>query len=290
MKTCLIPLIYLYTPDGRGCSCDATCRQYGDCCRDSQYYDAAEQTKNVNEYECVDDPLYDGVNVYMRAKCLEKWNNTEVQALCLMGNTQTGDSKLFPVISTTTATTYVNHYCALCNGEETASLRMWQLLMECQNEGASNEDYNVGFHEGQWGIITPSLGLSSFQPCFFSLQIPNDLWNYTKPCLTIVKTCSDLGVNQRDQILGQSYTAFVYHENFTFRNQHCAFCMLELLVKAPVPPIVILLLDFSDTCGRVGHECRCNSEELWDKWFKKCMKAFCSKPNEKFHIDKCVPH
>lgn len=154
---------------GRGCSCDATCRLYGDCCRDSQYYDEAEQTKNANEYECVrvEDVLYDGDSVHMRGKCLETWNNTEVQALCLMGNTQTGDPKLFPVTSTTTATTYVNHYCALCNGEDTASLRTWHALIQCRNDSVFNEDFKVGFYEGQWGVIVPSLGLASFQP--FSL-------------------------------------------------------------------------------------------------------------------------
>ncbi|KAK8394447.1 hypothetical protein O3P69_006558 [Scylla paramamosain] len=250
----------------RGCSCNGTCRLYGDCCLDSQYYDEAEQTKNANEYVCPN-YLYDGINVYMIGKCLEDWDNTDVQASCLKGNTQTGDFKLFPVTSTTTAHTYVNHYCALCNGEDTASLRMWRAKIKCRTfHGAdSNSTYNVAFHEGQWGIIESSQGISSFIPCSINFEVPEDIKNYTTPCLPTVKTCSDAGADQRDRILCQSYTAAVYSGDHIFRNQHCASCngykeytcvKDTVLTRFGITPYFAMIVDYSGSCGSnlVGYE------------------------------------
>ncbi|MPC61427.1 hypothetical protein E2C01_055499 [Portunus trituberculatus] len=279
----------------RGCSCKATCRQYGDCCRDSQYYDEAEQTKNANQYVCPSD-LYNGVNVHMKGKCLKEWGNTDVEASCLKGNAQTGDFKLFPVTSTTTAITYVNHYCALCNGEDTASLRMWLAKVECST--ISNADfinsYNVAFYEGQWGIFEPSLGPSSFTGCSFHFEIPEEIKNYTTPCLPAVNTCSDAGPDQRDQILCQSYSAAVYNRKDIFRNQHCASCngykeyyceqrIIDVRISS-IPPYFAMTVDYSDSCGSnlVGHR------GDWDSKLGRCVETFCIKPNTRREMGKCV--
>ncbi len=106
----------------RGCCCDASCREYGDCCRDSHHYDEAQQMKNFALHTCVPGPT----PAYAKTKCSEGWGDEEVQALCLMGNkTPGGTASLFPVTSTTTAHTYINHHCAVCNGEDPAHLRVW---------------------------------------------------------------------------------------------------------------------------------------------------------------------
>ncbi|KAK8383788.1 hypothetical protein O3P69_015913 [Scylla paramamosain] len=165
------------------CSCDASCRTHGDCCRDSQYYDEAEQMKGASEYVCADlDPCW-GLTRYMKYKCPEGWDNTEVQELCLKG-IQSGHFNLFPVTSTTTSTTYVNQYCALCNGEDTASLRMWNAQIECLNVPISHisKDYSVGFHEGQWVFGIFSMLFDVVDRCGsksvgFTCCSPEEIWD-----------------------------------------------------------------------------------------------------------------
>ena len=111
----------LYDPPPDGCSCEAACRIYGDCCRNSEHYDEAEQRRNVNEYTCVK-------NKYMRGKCCNNWSDAEVEALCLKGISVPDPRMSIPVTSTATNITYVNSYCAICNGESPNFLDIWEVF------------------------------------------------------------------------------------------------------------------------------------------------------------------
>ncbi|KAK8373910.1 hypothetical protein O3P69_009704 [Scylla paramamosain] len=118
--SCAVPWL-----SDRGCRCDASCREYGDCCRDSHHYDEAQQMKNFASHTCVAGPT----PAYAKTKCSEDWGDEEVLALCLKGNkTPGGSGSLFPVTSTTTAHTYIDHHCAICSGEDLAHLRVWLCL------------------------------------------------------------------------------------------------------------------------------------------------------------------
>lgn len=235
----------------------------------------------------------------MVGKCLEEWNNTDMQASCLKGNAQTGDFKLFPVTSTATAITYVNHYCALCNGEDTANLRMWRARIECSSvrEEDSNKDYKVVFRQGQWGILEQNLSHPFFIGCSLNFEIPEEIKNYTTACLPAVNTCSDAGADQRDQILCQSYTAVVYSGTRAIKNQHCASCNYysEYYCKPTTPiidvrtggitPYFAMAVDYSDSCGSnlVGRKGN------WDSRLGRCVEILCIEPNTKREKGKCVP-
>lgn len=153
---------------GKGCSCDATCKIYADCCRDSEHYNEAEQLANLNEFMCMEPNEED--NVYMRGKCSEEWHDVEVRERCRKGNKLDDPTKFLPFTSTTTGYTYVNYYCAICNGEDPASLRMWYARVRCNSlpDNIWGENYIVSFKDGRWGVYKSDEGNSPFIPCYTS--------------------------------------------------------------------------------------------------------------------------
>ncbi|KAK8371834.1 hypothetical protein O3P69_015712 [Scylla paramamosain] len=277
----------------RGCCCDASCREYGDCCRDSHHYDEAQQMKNFALHTCVPGPT----PAYAKIKCSEGWGDEEVQALCLMGNkTPGGSASLFPVTSTTTAHTYINHYCAICNGEDPAQLRVWLARFECtdwllRNCPPDDENISIVFRdsdsgEGSWGIMLPSCGPSSFRPCSLTFVVPEDMKNYTRECdPELVATCGP-EAQEHQRVLCQSYAATVYQDSHAFRNQHCASCngyeeyrCVWTKSKMPADGVsgFLMLLDSSNYNGSnfIGFTCRCG-DEVWDRQFGTHGKIFCS--------------
>ena len=293
-----------YDPPPTGCSCDAACRIYGDCCRDSEHYDEAEQRRNVNEYMCVREK-------YMKGKCLNDWNDVEVEALCLEGYTVSDLMMSLPVINTATNITYVNSYCAICNGENPNFLRMWQVTLECRNvpddffeKDYGTFEYKPLFNNGTWGYIPLNSVDSSFRPCVFIPTLSEDMKSITVNCNPTVNTCNDsLTWSQYVQSLCQSYSAAVYvfkgnDDSQWFRNEHCASCNGYEGDKSCHGPYgtafyipFTMLLDFSDWSGSglVGLTGQCGPEEVWDGHAEKCRKIFCSNNGEKFIRGRCVP-
>ncbi|MPC73219.1 hypothetical protein E2C01_067541 [Portunus trituberculatus] len=253
------------------CSCDARCREHGDCCRDSQYYSVDEQRRNVHEYVCVADTLAEN-HVYVKVKCAQDWNNTEVQALCMRGNTIQDTIHDVPVTSWF-GDSYANAYCAVCNGEDPTDFRRWNVYM-----------VGRGLRDA-----------SAFTPCRTHFVVPQNFRRDTRRCLPTVKTCSDARADQHDLSLCESYTAAVYHEDFIFRNQHCASCngykqssCVQPTAAAALPParpaLTMLLslennhIDAVDTCS--VWEVKDRSEE--------CRPITCLQLNEEFRYSKCV--
>lgn len=242
--------------------------------------------------------------VYTTGKCSEDWDNAEVQEFCLKGNKLPDPTKRLPVTSTTTARTYVNHYCAICNDEDPDSLRIWYDKVVCpENISSYKEDYAVMFRDGAWGVIEPHLGIASFTPCSLYFVIPGDIRNFTTPCVPTETTCTHPGSNEHEQTLCQSYTAAVYHDELRFRNKHCASCNgynEYTCVKKPhdgsglivvrISPFA-MLLDFTDHTGSklVGLTGPCGHKEVWDSSFSKCRQIICPRIGDAFPADRCVP-
>ena len=278
----------------RGCSCEATCRIYGDCCRDSEHYDEAEQRRNVNEYTCV------GEGMYMRDKCLHDWKDPEVEALCLKGNTVSDLKMGLPVTNTATNITYVNSYCAICNGEDPNLLKVWEVALYC---GSLNEGihYDPVFNDGKWEVIPLNSTDSSFISCGSEHLPHEDALQSRIFCEPTINTCNGDHLPwspqymQHVQSACQSYSAAVYVFAQRFRNEHCAACngyegnktCVINKVQSYIP--LSMILDFSDRTGSalVGLTSQCGAGEAWDRLFKKCRKVFCPKQGEKFR-GRCI--
>ena len=179
------------------------------------------------------------------------WKDTEVEALCLKENTVSDPKMALPVTNTATDITYVNSYCAICNGVDPASLRMWYYALRC---GISRglEQYDTVFKNGTWGLIPRNSDGESFESCLSKLHKPNDL--STTLCEPTINTCDDSQVwSDYLQYWCQSYTAAVYEtkDDTTrrFRNKHCAYCngykgdtncYKDTSVYPYIPPFIML--------------------------------------------------
>ncbi|XP_065214405.1 uncharacterized protein LOC135841394 isoform X2 [Planococcus citri] len=98
----------------RKCMCDEKCSTYGDCCKDSKYYNMPAQLKR--SFTCVK-TLLDG-SIYMINKCAPGYANPTMIKYCenpspvdLVENYLTG----IAVAVVEKSITYKNAYCAICN-------------------------------------------------------------------------------------------------------------------------------------------------------------------------------
>ena len=282
---------HTHNPSPNGCSCENSCRIYGDCCRDSEHYDEVQQRRNANEYMCVED-------TYMKGKCWHGWKDAEVEALCLKGRKVSDSRMSIPVTNTATNITYVNSYCAICNGENPNFLKMWSVALYC---GSLNKDiqHNPVFEDGKWGIKS---AYSSFEVCNTEHQVTEDVSYSTMTCKPTINTCDySVAFSQHLESLCQSYSAPVYVDEALgkrFRNEFCASCNGYDGDKNCYGPVIYytklalsMLLDFSDWFDNeyVGYTGPCGIEQAWDRLVDKCRKVFCPKESETFMRGRCVP-
>ncbi|KAK8371843.1 hypothetical protein O3P69_019820 [Scylla paramamosain] len=245
--SCAVPWL-----SDRGCRCDASCREYGDCCRDSHHYDEAQQMKNFASHTCVAGPT----PAYTKTKCSEDWGDEEVLALCLKGNkTPGGSGSLFPVTSTTTAHTYIDHHCAICSGEDPAHpTRVARSVLSVQIGPSSisapdDEDYSIVFGDSD--------------------SAPGDVKNYTRECdPELVATCGP-EAQEHQRVFCQPYVATVYQGSHAFRNQHCT-------------PQTTAAVTLSDSLASV--EVKCGTES------GKHRKIFCSAASLPISAPSAVHH
>ena len=253
----------------------------------------------MGKYTCVADH-------YMIGKCLHDWKDPEVEALCLKGSSVPDLRMDLPVTNTNTNITYVNSYCAICNGEDPNLLRMWKVFLGCWSWNPFI-NYNPAFKDGEWGIISLDSTDPVFEPCSTELIAPQNALNSITSCTPTINTCKgcndSLPWPQHLQSLCQSYSAVVYNVfGQRFRNEHCAACNDEHDTRCTyrdggierIPSVLSIpfsmLLDFSDWSGNehVGVTGRCGDEEVWDDRAKKCRKVICPKQGDKFKIYRCV--
>ena len=101
----------------------------------------------------------------MRNTCSKDWDDAEVQTLCLRGSTVPDLRMARSITNTATARTYLNHYCAICNGEDPTTLWIWYGELQCNKYEAFEEPFNLVFNDGKWWVAPLKSSNPSLTPC-----------------------------------------------------------------------------------------------------------------------------
>lgn len=120
----------------RDCMCDSECLKYGDCCADSEFYNAVNGSRTL--YTCSASS-----RMYMLTNCPDGYADQEIVSKCL-ASTQpsTGDNFLIrPATNLNTHTTYGNAYCAICH-DDAIDIVLWSLTARCGEAPAGSDSQN----------------------------------------------------------------------------------------------------------------------------------------------------
>ncbi|XP_066977520.1 uncharacterized protein [Macrobrachium rosenbergii] len=298
----------------RNCFCDDLCAKHGDCCLDANAYVAEEQTKTVDNYECV--KLTQFGSLYMMGECLPGWNDQAIAEQCTAPLEKGSDPfREMPVTSLETYVTYKNYYCAVCNND-TSSYEIWRPRLECPTleqyqkvhknltmEFVLNE---ITYKDMNWGLHVHDDGGYVFHNCYIYPVMPVTVTHMVRPCIKdVIKTCPLTWTDEKVEDLCLSYTAVRYKFDRPYRNIHCALCngvdlestfcinrvfFRDFFLDSFNNQSFALLLDFKDRTGGniVGSTTTCKLGEVFDPFFKKCRRVICGRSNQEYRFGRCV--
>ncbi|CAG0921325.1 unnamed protein product [Notodromas monacha] len=293
----------------RNCFCDAQCRDYGDCCVDSKFFDAVEQRRNRQAFSCVS--LRQFGTIYMKDSCPEDFDDDEYVAKCRDDASPIEDPlATMPVTSKATTHTYKNYYCAACHNDVTSPI-VWVPRLECPSiKSGVVEDLTPSVVSRQvdfdpvskrWGVRT---GEGEFHVCHIDPVIPEFIAPYVRSCRIHNGTCPE-GTDADLAAKCDSYSAYVYNFERAFRNVHCAQCNNVTLsnhhcimndfsrgifgeefdVAAFSVLLDISLSSASHESASVGKVAICEPNQLYDPFFKRCRDLYRPKPSAKNGTD-----
>lgn len=284
------------------CYVDANCKVYGDCCRDSKYYDEREQktaagvpgaVHNNSRYGCYET---EGMR---RSKMIGKCppgSDPEVRDKCEKGDREFVSN--LPVSVSSTGHTYKNAYCAWCRGER-GPVAYWKPLFQCYGrdnrlratvrlENAS--DHTLLYRDEQWYYA--DYGNRTLLQCSFQLQPPDGWPSATRPCVPDVDPRGPVDgcPAGADAALARACASYTYtlfeHGPFdgraprVFRNVDCARCNNVTTDRlACVPPSTWTVLQtpfafgslFAVKDARRSRPARpCSPYEVYDVEAAKC--------------------
>ena len=107
------------------CSCDFSCIKHGICCPDA--YLAYEKMECIDVQLMVSEHVSLEATYFLKASCKNFIDFEPVLAQKCEGT----DSLIQPHYSHLTYMNYKNEFCAMCNGEDLASLMPWELIVKC---------------------------------------------------------------------------------------------------------------------------------------------------------------
>ncbi|XP_063853372.1 uncharacterized protein LOC135096069 [Scylla paramamosain] len=159
---------------------------------DNTGYDGARHSSTstpLEERVCVQCTSRQGTHeslALMIASCGAAWQDYKVQAQCFRGTTIPDAFMGVPYTNPFTNRTYVNAYCAICNGEDPTRLDPWLFSLVCEDarrplyrpdhyDGVyfdSVDHHIVYFSDGTWNAISPDVAVSASLPCHTAIAEP----------------------------------------------------------------------------------------------------------------------
>ncbi|VVC30071.1 GPCR, family 2-like,GPCR, family 2, secretin-like [Cinara cedri] len=286
------------------CYDDKACKVYGDCCKNSTYYEEREQTfmrPRVNA-SIYNNSLYgcfrvEGMNFesLIIAKCPRTFADAEATAVdreirnkCEHDASDT--ISRYPVTSAVTGHVYKNTYCAWCHGDRNRVV-YWKPVFRCLSSNGISKgpfqledgsDRTLLYHEGQWYYT--DYDAQKLLHCVFELQQPKiEAAPALRKCVGshagLVDGCP-AGTPAPLARACASYTYYLFEYNAdndanvrAFRNVECARCnnvTTKHLKCSPPPPklrTVGFNVLFKAAYKRSGP---CSQNELYDVIATRC--------------------
>lgn len=279
---------------------------YGDCCKDSKYYNQQEQTVmqpesaaganiyNNSRYGCykVEGLKYESLII---AKCPRTFVTAEETALdreirdkCEnVGDFISG----YPVTGTLTGHVYKNTYCAWCHGDRNRIV-YWKPLFRCYGpNGLMNttfqledgSDRTLLYRDGQWYYADYKYQM--LRKCTFELQQPKvEAMAALRKCVSARAGLVDGCPAGTPAPLARACASHTYHlyehkpdkesVTRTFRNMECARCnnvTAKYLKCSPPPPSLKTNFGFNVLFqGAYKRHAPCSQDELYDVLATKC--------------------
>lgn len=296
------------------CECEEHCTRYGTCCADSPYVGQVLHVpyrgETCKKLTSVSDA------VVMISRCPERWRNGfETLKKCVTPDDDMEDPvSVTPVTSMETSVTYKNFFCAVCN-HDYRNVYLWNISLELNRKGSISETISERYilenmvynkEKTTWGF---DMG-DEFYKLNLRFQAPANIQRFVKKCYrNMVMKCDPSYAN--DTVL--QYKCWSYHSPIQikeegkyvkkYRNIHCAICnnvkitdkdmnICKLDVHARKKPFSFaLLLDINRDDGEfVGLKKRCENDQTWDPFFKKCRSLVCAIPGYVIQNGRCVPN
>ncbi|CAL1283290.1 unnamed protein product [Larinioides sclopetarius] len=311
--TCSVPRD-LDDSDKHNCDCSSLCVLYDTCCIDSQFLNIS------SKYERIASCRPSGQQeeyIFMVDACPTSYNGPQdIRRRCEQNDKNWSDPfNNIPVTHLLSQKTYKSLFCAICNGENPKELVMWQIFLDCSYLNSNTictEDKNFVLsnmvyirEKGMWGLWSYDPESDwNFRYLTISYRMPEGIKKFTTECRpNVVSECHPTWKNQKIKRLCENYMGVVYFTNTTYRNIHCAFCNYETNMttmschETMVSPFkggpsmnfgVLLDIDLSDG-DKVGMvEKKCEQDQVFDPFKKRCRDIECPLPGYSLQNGKCV--
>ncbi|GBM76210.1 hypothetical protein AVEN_55046-1 [Araneus ventricosus] len=288
----------------RLCECDyEECTTFGDCCIDF----ARPNSRKISRQTCMHYGNFTHQGVYVSNTCPNGFlGPDEITVQCMHDNFN-DPLVSTPVTDTSSGETYLNRYCAICNGVSPTSMKTWKLYFTCDDEDLevndiSWDDIKYNSDLKKWGYDR----YGQFNPCKFIYDKPPSVSVTGRPCRSnLITSCSSAWNQPTYRRECESYMAVVTDRgNIAYKNPHCALCNdvqeneLMCLVTSISERIKLdfsyaLILDVNRIYGDVVGVSRftsqsCPGRQRYDPFFKKCRTLQCGLPGYRPVNGKCV--
>ncbi|KFM65810.1 hypothetical protein X975_15727, partial [Stegodyphus mimosarum] len=311
--TCSVPRD-LDNSDHHNCDCSSLCVLYDTCCLDSPFLNIS--SKYERSASCRSAGLSEK-SVFMIDVCSSSYKGpVAIRRRCEQNAKNWSDPfNNVPVTNPSSFKTYKSLFCAICNGENPKELTMWQVVMDCSSLNEymkvcnENRDFvlnNMMYirEKGLWGLWSwDSKTDWKFRYLHMSYEIPHSLKNVIKECRpNLISDCAPNWRDQKTKKLCNRYMGAIYFPNAAYRNVHCAVCNYQTSManmschdtfipafKSPTLSFGILLdinLKDGDKVGTVEKKCEVN--QVYDPFSKKCRTLECPLPGFTLKNGKCV--
>ncbi|XP_050420432.1 uncharacterized protein LOC126833258 isoform X2 [Adelges cooleyi] len=273
------------------CYGDEHCRSYGDCCRDSAFYNEREQSAAMSRFGCYNVPNTDLV-VKVVGRCPSRAYLTARQLanrqLC---ETNGGDGAeelsigAYPATGTSSNLTYRNAYCAKCNGEP--NVVYWKPLFKCLAPAASQlpdrtarlenaSDQILLYHERRWYLADYDNKVIYSCKIQLSADVPVPPLRHCSSDGLLVNDCpagNNLGplAETCKSSANEVYEFNATGTGRTFRNAACALCnnvSIARLTCVPKPPLRSVYPDLKQLFNVKLQPC--TPDEIYDVSAAKC--------------------
>lgn len=310
--TCSVPRDLDHS-DAHNCDCSSLCVLYDSCCIDSPFLNISRKYERAASCRSAGDT---GENVFMIDICSTNYKGAVgIRRRCEQTAKNWSDPfNNVPVTNKKTLKTYKSIFCAICNEENVKELTMWHVMVDCSALNdymgvcTENRDFvlnNMMFirEKGLWGIWSwDSKTDWKFRYLQLNYKLPEEVKNHVKQCRpNLVSECPKRWKDEKVRRLCEAYMGAVYFDTVGFRNIHCAICNgvknftnmschgSPLEFKSPTMSFGLLLdIDLRDG-EKVGNvEKKCNENEVFDPFSKKCRTIECPLPGYSLKEGKCV--
>ncbi|XP_060865236.1 uncharacterized protein LOC132941271 isoform X1 [Metopolophium dirhodum] len=285
------------------CYNDSHCKLYGDCCRESQFYDEPGQTVaitgsvyNNSRYGCYNKHGLDSLQALLIGRC------PRVTSVAERDKCERHDDDFistYPVSSSDGTHTYKNVWCALCHGERRRVV-YWKPLFVCYGRDSrvlpvqvrleNASDHTLLYRDGKWYYA--DYKNQTLFSCDYRIRPPDSIATPPlRPCVGegsagIVDGCpAGTPTAMALACASHTYTLFEYQssggrDRRVFRNADCARCngltVNQLMCEPPAPPLRMPFVGFGSlfAVSRTGERRNpCAPDEIYDVAAVKCRNV-----------------